>query len=392
MSWQREVIQKRKKNNILRVGRRSGKTELIVRLSIVDALLVPKQKIAVVLPNYNQAKNVFFKRIEEVKHHSWDLRSGDSLQCRFPNGSIIYIFSGDNPDSLRGYGFNSAYLDEAAILVSDLWSKVVSPTLLTTNGSAFICSTPKGMNWFFGLWQTNKDKSDWGLFHYSTYVSELVKKEWIDQQKESMTEEEFREELLAEFVSSAGSVFRGIIECATVLAPDLPEKHKEHSKVMGVDWGRSHDYTAITVMCTDCKRVVDWDRYNKIDFSFQRDKLKAINSKWNCSYILAESNSIGQPNIEVLQNEGISVYGFQMTAESKPKVIRQLVLDLEKNQIQVPAEYIGELQAYEAKVTSSGYAKYNAPQGMYDDRVISLALANRARIINGGWGGIIKLE
>src|SRR5260221_8415641 len=73
MKWQRKVLASPVKNKILRVGRRAGKTELIIRLSVAKALLKPFQNIAIVSTNYNQAKNVIFKRFEDVKHSSWDL-------------------------------------------------------------------------------------------------------------------------------------------------------------------------------------------------------------------------------------------------------------------------------------------------------------------------------
>jgi len=134
---------------------------------------------------------------------------------------------------------------------------------------------------------------------------------------------------------------------------------------------------------------VDWDRFNKSDYIYQRERLKALYEKWNVYYVLAESNSIGQPNIEMLWQDGIAVRGFAMTAQSKPPLIRQLVLAIEKAEIKIPTEYIGELQAYTATIDNNGRAKYSAPNGLFDDRVISLALADKSRRLGSGFGMVL---
>jgi hypothetical protein len=48
---------------------------------------------------------------------------------------------------------------------------------------------------------------------------------------------------------------------------------------------------------------------------------------------------------------------------------------LEHDGFLVPKDYADELRAYEVEVMSSGHPKFGAPDGMHDDRVMSLALA-----------------
>jgi hypothetical protein len=93
--------------------------------------------------------------------------------------------------------------------------------------------------------------------------------------------------------------------------------------------------------------------------------------------ILAESNSIGQPNIEELQRAGLPVQAFTTTAASKPLLIDTLALALEQRTIVLPATewLLNELEMYSVDVTSAGRMRYSAPDGCYDDGVIALALA-----------------
>ena len=57
-----------------------------------------------------------------------------------------------------------------------------------------------------------------------------------------------------------------------------------------------------------------------------------------------------------------------------------LALAIEQGEIAyIPDQtLIMELQAIEAKTTSTGHPKYEAPSGMHDDTVMSLALAWKA--------------
>jgi hypothetical protein len=148
---------------------------------------------------------------------------------------------------------------------------------------------------------------------------------------------------------------------------------------MGVDWGKHNDWTSLTVICRDCRRVVDWDRFNEVDYAYQRRRLAALARKWGCAHVLAESNAMGEPNIEELQRAGLPVAGFATTATSKPPLVESLALALEQGQLAVPVDYVGELQAYEqARNAITNRPTYGAPRGMHDDRVMSLALAWRA--------------
>ena len=103
--------------------------------------------------------------------------------------------------------------------------------------------------------------------------------------------------------------------------------------------------------------------------------------KWGVTWGLAESNSIGEPNLESLQDAGLQVSGFATTAQSKPQLIENLVLVLEREEIQFLNDPIAraEMEAYEVKISdTTGRPSYNAPAGAHDDTVIARALMARA--------------
>ena len=87
---------------------------------------------------------------------------------------------------------------------------------------------------------------------------------------------------------------------------------------------------------------------------------------------------MGTPIIEDLQRAGLPVYPFTTTNATKAAIIDALSLAFERGTLTIlPDEVlVGELQAYTSERLPSGLTRYSAPQGMHDDTVIALALAN----------------
>jgi phage terminase large subunit-like protein len=122
------------------------------------------------------------------------------------------------------------------------------------------------------------------------------------------------------------------------------------------------------------------DRFNQIDYTLQRGRLRSMAGQWAPSAILAESNSMGGPLIERLQREKVNVRAFNTTATSKAEAIEALALALENGQIALPNEadvdvLKRELIAYDQERLPSGQIHYGAPRGQHDDCVMSLAIA-----------------
>jgi hypothetical protein len=196
-----------------------------------------------------------------------------------------------------------------------------------------------------------------------------------------MTEDTFQQEIMGVFLDNSGAVFRRIGECMGAPLDAGPEDHAGHYLVAGLDWGKQRDYTATSIGCATCKVELARDRFNQVDYIFQRDRLRGLYTHWGVANILAESNSMGEPNIEQMQADGLPVQGFETTAVSKPPLIENLALALERAewQFQLDPVWSAELEEYERKVTqATGRSTYSAPDGMNDDTVVARALMLRA--------------
>lgn len=328
-------------------------------------------------PTYQMASQVW-QRIKT------DLRPLPNLTIResehtltFPGGGSIAIRSTHYPDHLRGAGLDFVILDEAAFMEPMVWPQIIRPMLLEKRGSALFLSTPFGRNWFWELYKLGLDpeEPDWSSFHFKSSHNPMIPAHDLETIRRTTPDRVFREEYLAEFITDAGQVFRGIQEAIRHDNPMPPDP--THRYVAGVDWGRDNDYTCIVVTDSTTGQMVAIDRFHQIGWALQRDRLKHLVEKWRPATIWAEENSIGSVNIEALQNAGLPMRPFQTTARSKAPLIEGLALAIERGELGLlPDEVLlNELASYTMERLPGGGYRYTAPPGGHDDTVIALALA-----------------
>jgi hypothetical protein len=295
----------------------------------------------------------------------------------FPSGGMLAIRSTHYPDNLRGEGLDYAVLDEAAFMPPDVWSEVVRPMLLERKGGAMFLSTPFGRNWFWHLYQLglDPDESDWVSFHFKSWDNPHIEMDEIEAIRRTTSQRVFREEYEAEFIDDAGQVFRGIREATT--APPDAVYNVTHRYYAGIDWGRDPDHTAIVIIDATTNQMVALDRFNKIGWDAQRNRLAHLAKYWNPAVIWAEANSIGSPNIEALQSEGFPVRPFTTTLRSKAPLIEGLALAIERGDIGLLNHEVllNELASYMLERLPGGGYRYRAPAGLHDDTVIATALS-----------------
>ncbi|MEP7284331.1 MAG: terminase family protein [Chloroflexota bacterium] len=303
----------------------------------------------------------------------------------FPGGGKITVKSAHEPNSLRGSGLDLIVLDEAAYIqdLLKLFGEVLLPTLLDRKGRALFISSPNGLNAFRTLFVRGLDplKPSWESFTFGTASNPYVSTDDVAAMRSEMTEMQAMQELDAQFVDFNGSVFRRLNEVCVLKPQRGPQA--EHVYTMGIDWGRSGDYTAISVFDSTSRQQAYLDRFTDTAWAMQRNRIKALYRYWEPERVIAESNSIGGPNIEALQAEGIRVKPFATTAQSKPLLIEAMALAIERGALgeqdgvlllDNPVQ-LAELQAYAMERLASGRFTYNAPAGQHDDTVIATALS-----------------
>jgi hypothetical protein len=367
------------KRRVIVAGRRGGKTVGLADIA-VEAMLKGRRVLEAAptadqtIAFWDTVKAALAEPINAGVINKWET----TRLVEMKNGGRIRAKTAHNADGLRGDYADLLILDEFADMDPSAWAQVGAPMLLDNGGDAVFIGTPKRKNHLFAAYQRaiSDTTGRWAAFHFTSHDNPYLDAEALDEITFDMTDEDYRQEILAEFLDNEGAVFRNI--SANMTAPAAsPRHHAGHYLVVGVDWGKAQDYTAFSVGCVDCRCEVFRDRFNQIDYTLQRGRLNGVFERWRPVVILAESNAMGEPIIEQLQADGLPVVKFATTATSKPPLIENMALALEREEWswQDDPIWTGELEAYERTISpQTGRSRYNAPPGVHDDTVMARCL------------------
>jgi Terminase RNaseH-like domain len=373
------VLRDQKRFNVLACGRRWGKSVLGVD-RIVEAALhgYPTAWFA---PNYKLLADAWRQicvALDPVKVS----KSDSEHRMEIVTGGIVEAWSLDGPDAARGRMYRRVVIDEAAMVqrLEDAWNGAIRPTLADLQGDAWFCSTPKGRNYFWTLFQRGQDAmhKEWASWKMPTSTNPYIAAEEIAAAKAGSPERYFLQEFAAEFIDDGGGVFRRVGEAAVAVGQDRAVAG--HQYVMGVDWGKTSDFTVLSVIDLTTSEQVALDRSNQVDYAVQVGRLRALYDRFKPGSIIAERNSMGEPIIEQLVRDGLPVQPFLTTNATKAEAIEALALAFERAELRIlddPVQF-GELLAFDSERLPSGLTRYGAPDGMHDDTVMALALAWQA--------------
>ena len=359
-------------------GRRFGKSVLASREAIYN-ILIDGKRGWIVAPNYELTKKVFREVIiilNKVFPALIERQSEANTYIKLRNGSELVGKSADNPVSLLGEGLDFLIVDEAASIKREVWEEYLRPTLADRKGWALFISTPKGKNWFYEEYVRGKDRKvkHQDGWNYLTSDNPYIPREEIAHAEKYLPERVFLQEFQGKFIEDIGGVFRGVREC---VGGRLEEPDPNRSYVMGVDLAKYQDYTVVIVMDKVNKQVVYFDRFHKLDWNFQKNKIANVIRRYNNCQCIIDATGIGDPIYDDLNRLGLNIVPYKISGVSKRPLIENLSLNIQDGNIQYPhiPELINELNIYAYKQSSAGHTSYNAPEGYHDDTVIALALA-----------------
>jgi hypothetical protein len=280
-------------------------------------------------------------------------------------------------------------VDEAAMVreLLEIWQLPLRPTLTDLSGGAWFMSTPRGLNDFWSLYQQGQDplQREWASWQMPTSVNPYIRATELEAARLELPERAWSQEYEAAFLQiEGGGVFRGVSAVAR-LAPQVPIRG--HQYVIGVDWGRTNDFTAISIIDATLGEQVALDRFSEIDYELQTERLHGWAEAYKPVLVVAEANAMGRPLVERLQTgyarllgkprPALPVWAFETTNASKAALVQSLGLAIEQGNLTLLDDDVqqSELLGFEASVLPSGMLRYGAPSGMHDDTVIALGLA-----------------
>lgn len=271
--------------------------------------------------------------------------------------------------------------------------EAITPILADTGGQLVLASSPAGKGSLFWRYSDKgKDGTDARVrsFTMKSTDNPHVDKNYIESQRNELTEDQFRAEYLGEFVDRGGAVFkwdqiRGCIDGA--------EEHETSgTRRFSVGWdpARVRDRSGVAVIDVTRKpwRVVEVVDLRALTYIDQVGRVAEIARHYERAKVSVDVTN-ESTLLELLKREGTWCDGVRFTAEKKAAMIVGLQILFERKELVLLPQHrdlLQELRFYEARVSSTGHVRYGAPEGskIHDDLVTAVALAVR------GAGGVVQ--
>lgn len=367
---QQEVLEAFKTTRFITMccGRRWGKSLISKVISITEALQ-NKKDVYYITPQFKLARR-FFKEIVNMLPQGIYEANKSELLIEFISGGSISFFSGENLDAPRGGECDILIIDEASY-ISDLaygWRNSLRPLLLKTKGKALFISTPRGKDFFFEL--CHQQNKNWKHFKFTSFDNPFVDIDEIEEARLDATPEEFAQEYLA----VAGANKSAIVSLDVITRNTIKELSTEPTVIYGIDVASEVDYTSITGLDKD-GRMTYHKHFQKSDWLFTEEAIKDLP---NDVYKVMDITGVGKVVFNNVVNAGVqNIQGYTFTSASKPILIKELILALQRDRLKFNEVTANELSTFEYKLVAGGHVTYNAISGCHDDTVISLALASK---------------
>ena len=332
----------------------------------------------VVFPTYAEAKDAVWKdpnMLFRVIPKELVARQNEvELTLYLHGGSVICLKGADHPDTLRGSGPYGVVLDEFATMKYEAWG-IIEPVLRANGGWAWFIGTPKGKNHLYDLYNKGQgNNSEWKSWLLKASTSGIVSPEQLQEARLSMRQDLYNQEWECEFLEGAAQVFRGV----RGVMDAKPQKPLEgHLYVMGVDLTKVKDYTALAVYDRSTNCQVYQDRFQTIEWPFQKAKIKEIAQHFNHALIMLDATGLGDPIADDLIRAGVAVEPVKITEQTKKDLIEKLSIWIEQKKFKMLnlEESRFEFDNFSYEVGPTGKIRYGAPEGYHDDIVIAHALA-----------------
>lgn len=301
---------------------------------------------------------------------SWDANETE-LKISLKNGSSIWFKGSDAPDTLFGEDVYAAVIDEATRCKEESWHAVRS-TLTATGGPVKIIGNVRGRkNWAYML-ARRAQQGEQGMAYFKLTAFDAVEggilpMSEIEDAKRTLPDHVFKELYLAEPGDDGGNPFGiGAIEkCYSDLSDDP-------AVCFGVDLAKSVDWTVVCGLDAE-GHVSELERWQS-DWGQTISRIARIVGR---TPTLVDATGVGDPIVEELSRLTNGVEAFKFTSNSKQQLMEGLASSIHQQSIGFPKGWLtDELETFEYEYTKTG-VRYTAPEGLHDDGVCALALANR---------------
>ena len=260
--------------NIPCCGRRWGKSQAAGH-RMTHKLFIPDSYNWIVGPTYKLGEKEFrvvwhdFRKLDLLKYckKSYSAKQGD-MRIETPWGAVLEVVSADKQDSLLGEGLSHAIMSEAARHHRSTWEQFIEPALSDLLGTCDFPSTPKGFNWYHGLWElgqagvdnTGNTYQSWQFPSWTNpirypggidndeiqRIQGIVSKIWFDQ------------EYGASFTALTGAIYEEWNEKIHVKSHEF---NPAWPNFLAFDYGFANPFVCLDIQVTPSDDVIVWREY-----------------------------------------------------------------------------------------------------------------------------------
>lgn len=203
-AWQVGLLQRRGLRELVNVARQGGKSTSTAAAVLHEGAYARGSKTIVISPSQRQS-NLLLDCVREFAARARVCvrpRPGEDPGLLLPAGELIALPGAEA--TTRGFaGCTWLIVDEAA-RVSDALFWSASAYLATTNGRAWLLSTPFGKRGFFF---NSHESGRWRVTRVPATSCARISAEFLAEQRASLPDAWFRQEYLCEFTSVENSMF-----------------------------------------------------------------------------------------------------------------------------------------------------------------------------------------
>jgi predicted phage terminase large subunit-like protein len=385
---QRAILRAMRKRNVACMGRRWGKTHLLIEILINrkgGALAGADGYGRTGLPTAWYAPNdAYFARVfQDIAAQYAPVITKATSQPRpviqFRNGGRIDFWTLENPMKCgRGNHYARVVIDEAAHArhLQDAWEMTILWTLADLNGDAFFISTPNGINYFAELHRKARTDPDWVSHTAPSTDNPYLPAGWMDEQRATMPELVFAQEVLAQFVTFGAGLIKPDMLLDGAAPHGLPV-------ALGVDLAISEkqgaDFTAIVAMSRDPRTGIVYVREaerHRVGFAEVLERIKAAAARWTPSVVAIEQTQYQAAVVqELTRTTALPVRGVRPDRDKLTRFM-PLLTRFEQHQVRldparVPAWFREELLSFPsgqhddgADAAAYAFAAIGAPSGV----------------------------
>lgn len=364
---QQPIIDSKAKVKILKCGRQSGKS--VCALIIAVKTMLAGKIVGYIAHEFDLSKKFYNQLLKTIPKELISKSNATSLSIELVTGGMIQFYSGNATKTLRGNTIHLCICDEFAFWRNpeESYNEDISATLARHNGDLIVLSTPYGKNFFSQLYETARQCTDGTMqaFYFTCLDNPYLSAEYLARKERELPSQTWKQEYLA--IESANQ--NCIVDADVIERNTIKTYSTKPTQVIGIDVAKTYDWTSITFLDAD-GAMTNHVRFQKS----HDDTMRYIRTLPKNILKVMDSSGSGDVMMEMMYDVP-NLVGFKFNKATKPPLIKELIITLERDQLKFNEQTATELTNFQFKYNAGGYIEYEGKP--HDDSVISLALANK---------------